>query len=421
MIFPHTGPADSIWPLLISVVILALIYWRNGLRDPLFLIALFYFYFSFGPVINWLTGEPVYSGTITNRIFEASVIFTIGLFTWLCVALIIPLRKISADEVAAQEHTPQPMLGIVFLVLVAYALGVLVLTAPALIRVDKIARLAILGSGRHYTFLLLESFAVSTYFTVRSLRALRALYWINFGVYVVYCLFSLERDALLIGFCLLLFSNIVRLSGARRWFGLAMTGIVMIALATIFFIARSTLNITAGLTDVLNQGSLLLINTQVLYLTDHGYPFLYGSSYLNSVLNLLPSWIYHTNFSLLTWFRDVYAMNSSSGYGFALDAEAYLNFGYIGVPVVFAIIAVIQRVMYNRIGRHPFYLYFSVFYTFITMYTLRNDSLALLKGCLYASLFYVAIRFASRIMIGATRPNGVARVTSRGASERPLS
>jgi hypothetical protein len=122
-----------------------------------------------------------------------------------------------------------------------------------------------------------------------------------------------------------------------------------------------------------------------------------GFTYWNSFLNLLPSWIYKTNFNTLDWFKDKYAAASTSGYGFALDAEGFINFSYPGVIVTFILLLLIQRKIAKNISKRPFYLYYSVFFTAFAMYSLRNDSLAFMKGSLYAVLFYIMIFESSKL------------------------
>ncbi len=165
----------------------------------------------------------------------------------------------------------------------------------------------------------------------------------------------------------------------------------------IFYFRDSSQNSEGTLHGILNQGSLLFINTFCLKLLNEGTNFFMGFTYWNSFLNLLPSWIYKTNFNTLDWFKNKYAAASTSGYGFALDAEGFINFSYPGVIVTFILLLLIQRKIAKNISKRPFYLYYSVFFTAFAMYSLRNDSLAFMKGSLYAILFYIMIFESSKL------------------------
>ena len=58
----------------LSILMIAIMYLRGGFRDPLFIIALIYFYFAFGPVINLLLGQEIYFGTVQDKIPEATFV-----------------------------------------------------------------------------------------------------------------------------------------------------------------------------------------------------------------------------------------------------------------------------------------------------------------------------------------------------------
>jgi hypothetical protein len=163
----------------------------------------------------------------------------------------------------------------------------------------------------------------------------------------------------------------------------------------IFFIRDSSQNSQGVLASILNQGSLLFVNTFSVKLLHERVDYFMGFTYLNSLFNLLPSWIFKTDFNTLDWFKNNYAAASTSGYGFGLDAEGYINFSYFGVFLTFLMILIIQRKIMKHIASHPFFVYYSVFFSAFTMYSLRNDTLAFLKGNLYGIIFfYLIYRFS---------------------------
>ena len=172
----------------------------------------------------------------------------------------------------------------------------------------------------------------------------------------------------------------------------------MVVGTAIFFMRDATQAFDSPFVAILNQGSLLFINTFTLHLLDQGVSHFWGWTYLNSLLNLLPSGLAGTDFNLLNWFKAHYAPASTSGYGYGLDAEGYLNFSWLGVFVTFLGLGFLQRLSFNSRRWGDFFLYYSVFSFSFTMYCFRNDSLAFLKGNFYAIVSYAALYFLSRFL-----------------------
>jgi oligosaccharide repeat unit polymerase len=380
------------------MIMLAIMFLRRGLRDPLFYIAVLYFYFAFGPVINFLIGHPIYFGILQDRIPEATFIFMLALFGIFLISILIPAKSDLSNRVRDETEKHYFVLTVVLIVLIVYQLFVLLTIVPGTIGQSKIIQIARIGGGIHYPFLLLEFF-VTPFFFLHRAKSARQLYYTNFALYVAYCLSFQERDFIFIILSILIYRfvfNSFNISRSRSLVGVLAISLPLVIVGTFLFNTRfDSTNNSLNLQGILNQGSLLFINTQIINLTETIQPFMYGQTYLNSLVNLIPNFIYSSDLQLLSWFKNIYAPTSSSGYGFALDAEAYLNFGYWGVIPFFIAISLVQRFAFNRIGRHPFYLYFSVFYTAFLPYAFRNDSLSLFKGSIYAIIFFNLIAFAS--------------------------
>ena len=83
---------------------------------------------------------------------------------------------------------------------------------------------------------------------------------------------------------------------------------------------------------------------------------------------------------------------------YPLDAEGYLNFGWLGVFATFLAIGLLQRRTFNMRRARDFVIYYAVFLSGFTMYCLRNDSIALFKGHLYAVVAYAALRWLAQFL-----------------------
>lgn len=385
--------------LVISITMLFVMCLRSGFKDPLVMVSLFYFYFTFGPVINIIIGNEIYFGIIKENIAESTTIFTLalgGLFT----GSFIKLKTPSNENLARVAQTRYFGLYFVLIPVILYTLFVLATVGiPALSTSNKLLKISLLLSpSLHYNYLLLQIYIMSFYFLVRQHKDLRRIYILNAMLYLAYCLIFDERDFIFIFVSIFLHTggfNVNPQKPRRLRF------IVILALICLVFAIYATLSFTVRVDyghgfvgGFLNQGSILFVNTQIINYVNWDN-FLHGETYINSLYNLVPSSIYRTDFVLASWFKNLYAPGGDSGYGFALDAEAFLNFGYWGIFPLFFMIAVISRKIFNSSERNPFSLYLSVFFTAQIMYAFRNDSLSLFKSTFYAHIFFVIIVLVS--------------------------
>jgi hypothetical protein len=141
---------------------------------------------------------------------------------------------------------------------------------------------------------------------------------------------------------------------------------------------------------VLGLGSNLFIVSRVVEWIPDEIPYQLGTTYVHTLVNLLPSFFLpELHFeSLLAWFKKHYAPTSDSGYGFAMEAEAYMNFGLLGPLAVFGIWAfALCRLFEGQSVLRGAFLY-RYAYTFMlpfSLYCFRGDSVMWMKGFLYAS------------------------------------
>src|SRR5262249_21517515 len=138
---------------------------------------------------------------------------------------------------------------------------------------------------------------------------------------------------------------LLRPDSARAW-PLAVGGLLLGTLGTaIFFFRDVNQEFTSPWVALLNQGSLLFVNTYTLFLLDGRVGHFGGETYMHALANLIPG--VGVGFNLPDWLKDHYAFASNSGYGYGLDAEGYLNFGWAGVLATFLAIGLLQRWAFN--------------------------------------------------------------------------
>lgn len=375
----------------LSTVLMCLKLLLGGLKDLIVPICFFYFYFAFGPVINHIFGHSIYFGTPKEYIPEACIIFTVALNTMIIGSILWPAPQINFIELKDNKINTLKPVFILSTLYACYAIAVVLLGGGG----SKIDKIALAIPAIHYNYLMIQIYLISFYFLVIN-SPFKKLFYINTIAYIAYSLTIGERD-FIFPFVSIIFHRAIFLrSTSKSIIKLFIALSAMLVVATgIFFFRDASQGSQGVIASILNQGSLLFINTFSVKLLHERVDYFMGFTYLNSLLNLLPSWIYKTDFNTLDWFKNNYAAASTSGYGFGLDAEGFINFSYIGVFFTFFIILFIQRKIIKHINSHPFFLYYSIFFSAFTMYSIRNDSLAFLKGNLYGIIFfYLMYRFS---------------------------
>lgn len=397
--------------VVVAAVALALLR-RGGIRNGLLALAGFFALFAFGPLINIARGEVFFSGIALRNLDGPVVGFALALAAVAVVHVAMPQRL----EVDRPTGPRGDYLLLPWVHAAAALIGLAGLARLGSLSLDKLTAIATIGSW-HYPYLLLQLLAVSTYFMCRTRLARRA-WFANLAVYVVYALATSERDFLLALAAVLIHRELfMRKRRSGRAVGLAaLAAVVASALAA----GRAAVGSTSTLTDVLNQGSILFIDSNLSRFVPAVYPHEGGRTYVDAVLRPLGL---SDAAPLPEWFVAVYAPGNPSGYGFSLSGEAYLNFGLLGVPAVFALLAAAQRGLMNTAGRSDFRCYMSVLFLVAALYALRGDSAQLLTTMLYGAVFFAVVASVrvdpARLRSGRDGAGGLPRAGGAGDGAHP--
>lgn len=165
--------------------------------------------------------------------------------------------------------------------------------------------------------------------------------------------------------------------------------------------------------SLLGLGSNLFVTSRVAEWVPADEPYRFGGTYLGTLGNLAPSFLLPgLRFeSLPAWFKDRYAPTSTTGYGFGMEAEAYLNFGLLGPVLVFALWTAGLVRLFDGWRLVPDALLHRYAFTFMcpfSLYCIRGDSLMWAKGFLYAVGVVWVLAWAA----------GARRRTRRGPHDR---
>jgi hypothetical protein len=357
---------------------------RGRTRNLLACVVAVFIPFAFGPLVNLITGGSAYDGIVPDELDPAALGFFLAVAALTVADVLTPQRTTFTTPAPARSYE---LLPVVLVVLAGYATARIATVGPAMLEVDKITRLELAGPW-HYPYLLLQSYALAMYFIATRTGFYRSVYWINASCYLVYCLFTAERDFLFVGLAVLIHVQLFDPSmRSRRLVALGAAGA---ALAALLAALREGLEFSVS--QALNQGSLPFVDTFMRDVVPAFYPYRDGATYVDAVAGLLPG---VDRQPLEGWLVDLYSPGSPGGYGFSLTAEAYVNFGPLGVPAVFLVLGLTLRWIVNRIGRSDWWTYLSVISVTAMFNALRGESGQLLRIVLYGAAFYAVLWLVS--------------------------
>lgn len=372
--------------VLAAIAIVALMAARTGAKGITTFVAGYFLLFAFGPVVNYLIGNEIYSGITLSSIPAA----TLGIFIALvgmCVAVfLVPQRPaFNRIRLTASERT-YPAITVLHLALSAYAIYSIATLGSGILESDKLTKVSAVGPY-HYDYLLVAMLASAFFFTAMRTKHGKNIFWLHLTVYSAYCLVMDERDFIFVYVSLFLHSQLFR-DKVKIWIPL-LAGGGLLALATYLFAQRS--GESANTAQALNQGSLLFVDSYIVARYPDFIPFQWGGTYLDAVTGIAPNWLIPPKPALADQLVQSYAPGSTSGYGFSLSAEAYINFGLVGILIVFFGLAVAQQALINRCDKSLFWAYASIAFTVAWMYAMRGESVYLIKVCVDSLLLYAAV------------------------------
>lgn len=416
-LIPALGSLLGVLVLLSAMLVL------RGTLNLLFYLGAFFVFFSFGPVVNVILQNDVYKGTVLSEVGPASFGFFLAVLGIFVADLLLPQRSSFNRIRWDQGQRTYPLVAPVLSVLTVYGILAVSLVGPTVLAMDKHARIEAFGAA-HRAYLFLEFCAVGLYFIARQSPWSRRLYIANVTIYIVYCFASSERDFVFVLFALLIVVRVV--DGKRRALISLISCGLLLTSALVIVSLRSLVQVSFQ--SALNQGSVLFVDTFVRSIVPELNSYKYGATYVEALRDLLPGFAYSsTDSGLGLWLKDRYAAGSESGYGFSMTAEAYLNFGDWGIPVVFFVLALLYRWVTNRLDGRPAFGYYLIVLGATIMYAVRGDSAQLLQSLVYAILFYLcvsavrgeSIHHPRRPWVGETSSLGVGRgvATRRAGSE----
>lgn len=370
----------------------------RGKVSPLLIYTLCYFYFCFGPYIAYILEIPIYSGIDKAELFQASIVFFLAISS----LSIIPSNFISLISSRFEIEIRRPQFFQQITTLIMF-IPILFIFAFAFIKIgfaplNKVQRIQSIGL-LHYVILTLWPLFLFCYMTITPFSKIttkaKKTIFIVVLTYFSYCYYMGERDFALL--LIPLYFWICKDKNISMW-KLLILVTVGAMLFTLMSAGRSEELSTSGLGSFLNQGSNLMVTTNIINWLENGTEKWAGMSYLSSFLNMISLGAIKLTPALSIWFSRKYSPYVNDGaYGFSIEGEVILNFGLIGVPIFFALVGIaISSAFKGYINNKPFGTLMTYFILFYFIYGIRGESLIIFKSFIYCCIIFFVLLFISQ-------------------------
>ena len=369
-----------------------------GKFSPLAIYSFCYLYFCFGPYLPDMLGYTIYSGIKRDYMDEASIAFFLALVT----LALFPSNAIGKLDSSFTPVIKYPVL-VKQICLLLMSLPVMAVFAFAFMRIgfaplDKVQRIQAVGIG-HYVLLTLWPLLLFCFLTVAPRIDMKGrvvwLFPLIVVFYFSYCFYMGERDFALIS--LPLFFWFYKDHRIALW--KLIVGVTFAVFGfTMMSAGRGDSFEGDGLSSFLNQGSNLMVTSNVLSWLDQGQLVMWGESYFSGFVNMMTLGAIKLTTPLSIWFSREYSPAANDGaYGFSIEGEALINFGYAGVPFLFAFIAFFLSWCYRGyLLNRPVGVLLTYFNLFYFIYAIRGESLILFKSFIYCLILFFGLLFISQ-------------------------
>jgi oligosaccharide repeat unit polymerase len=382
---------------LFTVFLLFLFCFRIKIRGRISGIDIFLFlyaYFFIGPIIgSYFFGSFMYYGINLQYINTALLVYLVSNF-----ALILGIIFFDKYKFIKIKYNKIKYKNIFIVQYILLAGSLALLLAPILFggglgflsNVSKLEKLSTLGI-LHYVALTLVPCALISYMALFKYDRKNKYFLLCYLFYAVYCILVSERDFILFLIPMYFWyknSIFVTLNG-KTFFYFIFLGIIFTAIS----VGRTAIGGKTDIASFLNQGSNLMALTNTITYLESGNSYLYGLSYLSGIINGLSLGIFRILESRSSWLSNFFS-NGVSGYGFSLEAEAYFNFGFLGVFIIFFLISLYYLFIENRaksgtqFGKLLFY-----HFLFFFIYGIRGEFLMVFKSIIYTTIIFLISKF----------------------------
>lgn len=393
---------EHIYLILSALLVFSRMTWEirkyNGVVTPLAIYLFCYFYFCFGPYSANALGLPIYSGIKKAYLYEASYAFFLAIATLSLFPSNLVGRLTFHYQLVVKEPVFLRQVALFFLSVPVILLFLLAFMRIGFSPLDKVQRIQAVGIG-HYVMLTLWPLFLFCYMTVMPYKDMHAgakrMFFVIVFTYFCYCFYMGERDFALI--VVPLYFWFYKYNAIPLWklfIGVIIAGVGFTAMSA----GRSSEFGGSGLESFLNQGSNLMVTSNIIAWLDQGELVWWGESYFSGFINMLTLGAVKLTTPLSIWFSRRYSSAANDGaYGFSIEGEALLNFGFVGIPLLFTFLGIFIAWAYQGYRKdRPIGVLLTYFNLFYLVYAIRGESLILFKAFIYCIIIFLVLIFVSQ-------------------------
>lgn len=206
---------------------------------------------------------------------------------------------------------------------------------------------------------------------------------LTFSVIFLLVFFSGERDLLIRFFVILLFIYYIIVEKSKITKEIILLGSTGLALIPIlakykyFGLTgeKTQSNVNFMLTFLQSDFGSASKNLQILLLDDRAKAFFKGKTFISSIIRSfnLEKLFNMEMISSGGWYNDRYFAAGRAGQGFTLVGDGYVNFGYLGIVVLFISIGFLIKIIYINSNKGVYSFVFYILSIPIFMYSIRAD------------------------------------------------
>lgn len=199
------------------------------------------------------------------------------------------------------------------------------------------------------------------------------------------------------------------LAGKIKWYHLVGTLIGMVVLIPLsrsfkYYILTRSISAAFSWNNLLVEfldGEFISAGRNLQLLSANGYiNYFHGESLINDIVRLF----YDTGYSNQTWFHDVFFTNSSTGYGFTIVGEGYVNGGYFGVIFLMTMMGLLIRMLYSNAKKSRYYMVIYIYMIPFFIYSIRADFANILSALLkYSFVGIILIKIIEKVQLPSVK------------------
>lgn len=235
-----------------------------------------------------------------------------------------------------------------------------------------------------------------------------------FGVIFLMVFFSGERDLIIRALVILFFIYYIIVKKSKLTREIIILGAVSLSLIPILgqykYFGLTGKKTSSGLNFFLSfltsDFQSASKNLQILLLDESAKGKFKGATFITSFLRAfnLDKVLGIDAFSSGGWYNETYFEAGRAGQGFTLVGDGYVNFGYIGIIILFIFVGISVRFLYKQSNKGIYCFVFYILSIPVFMYAIRADLANILSPLIKQNLLtIILLRLILKVLYGAQK------------------